>query len=321
MRLDNSGPKFIAWQPAVALLSAFIAVAAPKAAAGPPGASAGETRAAPGDPLRIIVFGAHPDDCELEAAGTAARWSKLGYKVKFVSVTNGDIGHHEIAGAFLARRRSAEVKRCAEILGIETDVLDIHDGELLPTLENRRLITRKIREWKADVVISHRPNDYHPDHRYTGILVQDAAFMVIVPSFCPDVPALRKNPVFLYTEDDFKKPCPFSPDVVVPIDPVFDLKIACIDALESQFYEWNPWLFGYQSEVPQSKESRLEWTRKRAERRYGGLADRFRGKLIELLGEEKGKAVKDAEAFEVCEYGSQPTRDELMRIFPFFSGN
>ena len=160
-------------------------------------------------PMRIIVFGAHPDDCELEAGGTAARWAKLGYKVKFVSVTNGDIGHHEMAGAILARRRTAEVKRCAEILGIETEVLDIHDGELLPTLENRRIITRKIREWKADVVIAQRPNDYHPDHRYTGILVQDAAFMVIVPSFCPDVPALRKNPVFLYTEDDFKKPQPF----------------------------------------------------------------------------------------------------------------
>jgi LmbE family N-acetylglucosaminyl deacetylase len=299
------------WPAAAGLLAAFVT-------ARPPAASAGEAKAAPGDPLRIIVFGAHPDDCELEAAGTAARWSKLGYKVKFVSVTNGDIGHHEMAGAFLARRRTAEVKRCAEILGIETDVLDIHDGELLPTLENRRLITRKIREWKADVVISHRPNDYHPDHRYTGILVQDAAFMVIVPSFCPDVPALRKNPVFLYTEDDFKKPNPFSPEVVVPIDPVIDLKVACIDALESQFYEWNPWLFGYLSEVPKSKEARLAWTRKRAERRYGGLADRFRGKLIELLGEDKGKAVKYAEAFEVCEYGSQPTRDELMRIFPFF---
>jgi len=269
-------------------------------------------------PMRIIVFGAHPDDCELEAGGTAARWSKLGYKVKFVSVTNGDIGHHEIAGATLANRRTREVKKCAEILGIETEVLDIHDGELLPTLENRRTITRKIREWRADVVISHRPNDYHPDHRYTGILVQDAAFMVIVPSFCPDVPALRKNPVFLYTEDDFKKPNPFTPDVVVPIDPVFDLKIACIDALESQFYEWNPWLFGYLGEVPTDKAARLEWTRSRFGKRYSSLADRFRPKLIELLGEEKGKQVKYAESFEVCEYGTQPTREELMKIFPFF---
>src|SRR5579862_3578078 len=190
-------------------------------------------RADDGGKLRIIVFGAHPDDCELDAGGIAARWAKLGHHVKFVSVTNGDIGHHEIAGAILARRRTAEVKRCAEILGIETEVLDIHDGELLPTLENRRTITRKIREWKADVVIAHRPNDYHPDHRYTGILVQDAAFMVIVPSFCPDVPALRKNPVFLYSEDNFKKPNPFEADVVVPIDPVMDQKVGAVDALES----------------------------------------------------------------------------------------
>jgi len=272
----------------------------------------------PVGPLRIIVFGAHPDDCELEAGGTAARWSRLGYKVKFVSVTNGDIGHYQMAGAILARRRTDEVKKCAEILGIETEVLDIHDGELLPTLENRRIITRKIREWQADVVIAHRPNDYHPDHRYTGILVQDAAFMVIVPSFCPDVPALRRNPIFLYTEDDFKKPNPFAPDVVVPIDPVFDLKVACIDALESQFYEWNPWLFGYLTEVPKDKAGRLEWTRRREAKRYAALADRFRPKLIELLGAEKGKAVKYAESFEICEYGTQPSREELMRIFPFF---
>jgi LmbE family N-acetylglucosaminyl deacetylase len=282
---------------------------------------AGGQESTPKEPMRIIVFGAHPDDCELEAGGTAARWAKLGYKVKFVSVTNGDIGHHQMAGAILARRRTEEVKKCARILGIETEVLDIHDGELLPTLENRRTITREIREWKADVVIAPRPNDYHPDHRYTGILVQDAAFMVIVPSFCPDVPALRKNPVFLYTEDDFKKPNPFSPDVVVPIDSVFDLKVACIDALESQFYEWNPWLFGYLDRVPKEKASRLEWTRERAAKHYGGLADRFRPKLIELLGEEKGKVVKYAESFEICEYGSQPTRDELMRIFPFFGRN
>lgn len=272
---------------------------------------------APVSKPRIIVFGAHPDDCELDAGGTAALWAKAGCKVKFVSVTNGDIGHHEIAGAPLALRRTAEVKRCAEILGIETEVLDIHDGELTPTLENRRIITRKIREWKADLVISHRPVDYHPDHRYTGILVQDAAFMVIVPSFCPDVPALRKNPVFMYSEDDFKKPNRFAPDVVVPIDPVFDQKVACIDALESQFYEWNPWLFGYLNEVPGGKAERLAWTRNRAEKRYASIADKHRAKLVDCVGETRGKGTRFAEAFELCEYGSQPTSAELKRLFPF----
>jgi LmbE family N-acetylglucosaminyl deacetylase len=286
---------------------AFLAVATPDR----PSSAADE-------PLRIIVFGAHPDDCELDAGGTAARWAKLGHKVKFVSVTNGDIGHHEIAGAFLARRRAAEVQKCAEILGVTTEVLDIHDGELMPTLENRRTITRLIRQWRADVVIAHRPNDYHPDHRYTGILVQDAAFMVIVPSFCPDVPALRKNPAFFYSEDSFKKPNPFEPDVVVPIDPTFDQKVAAIDALGSQFYEWNPWLAGKLDEVPTGKAERLAWTRRNAERRYGAIADRFRKELVAELGEAKGRAVKVAEAFELCEYGSQPSKDEMKRLFPFF---
>lgn len=205
-----------------------------------------------------------------------------------------------------------------KILGVTSEVLDIHDGELLPTLENRRTITRKIREWRADVVIAHRPNDYHPDHRYTGILVQDAAFMVIVPSFCPDVPALRKNPVFLYSEDSFKKPTPFEPDVVVPIDAALEDKVGAIDALESQFYEWNPWLNGSLDQVPKTKPERLSWTRERALKRYGATADKFRSHLIAELGDSQGRAVKTAEAFEVCEYGSQPDKDDLRRLFPFF---
>lgn len=272
------------------------------------------------DKLRVIVFGAHPDDCELEAGGTAALWAAKGAAVKFVSVTNGDIGHHEMAGGELARRRSAEVQECARILGITSEVLDIHDGELLPTLENRRTITRLIREWKADLVISHRPNDYHPDHRYTGVLVQDAAFMVIVPNFCPDIPALRKNPVFMYTEDGFEKPQPFAPDVVVPIDSVLSKKVAAIDALGSQFYEWNPWLFGYLEEVPDTAEGRMKWTEQRAQGRYGSVANKFREMLVQELGEERGKAVKTAEAFELCEYGTQLSREEIRKLFPVEAG-
>lgn len=284
-------------------------------------ASARPAPAADGkDVLRVIVFGAHPDDCELKAGGTAARWSKLGHKVKFVSTTNGDIGHHEMAGATLARRRTAEVRRCAEILGITTEVLDNHDGELLPTLEKRKALVRLIRDWKADLVLAPRTNDYHPDHRYTAVLVQDAAFMVIVPGFCPDVPALRKNPVFMYLEDGFRKPNPFQPDVVVPIDEAFEAKVACVDALGSQFYEWNPWLFGYLDEVPAGKAERLEWTRKKSGARCAATADRFRKELVARLGGERGRAVKYAEAFEVCEYGSQPSPDELLRLFPFFGG-
>ncbi|MBM3892359.1 MAG: PIG-L family deacetylase, partial [Verrucomicrobia bacterium] len=175
--------------------------------------------------LRIICFGAHPDDCELQAGGVGAMWAAQGHHVKLVSTTNGDIGHWRDAGGPLARRRTAEAAKAGATLGVTSEVLDIHDGEIMPTLENRRTIVRLIRQWNADIVFSPRPWDYHPDHRYTSILVQDAAFIVTVPFFCPDVPPLKKNPVFLYYTDRFQKPLPSKADIVVDIDPVIEKKL------------------------------------------------------------------------------------------------
>jgi|TARA_B110000495_G_C23015607_1_gene601472 LmbE family N-acetylglucosaminyl deacetylase len=273
--------------------------------------------------LRIIVFGAHPDDAELEAGGTAALWASMGHHVKFVSTTNGDIGHAVEAGAQLAVRRIREVNEADKILGVEaTEVYDIHDGEIMPTLENRKLVTKSIREWKADIVIAHRPNDYHPDHRYTGILVQDAAFMVIVKSFLPSVPNLTKNPVFLYTEDGFQKPNPMDPQIVVSIDDVIDQKIDALWKLESQIESyWATRDFEKVIPVPQEGPERAKRKAQVAEsmkRRYANIAKRFRSRLIELYGKEKGSAVKYAEAFELCEYGRRPHAKELMELFPFF---
>src|SRR3989440_5798823 len=189
------------------------------------------------EPVRVIAFGAHPDDCDLGAGGLAAKYAAMGYKVKFVSVTNGDAGHQSMGGGQLAMRRRAEAKEAGRRIGIEYDVLDNHDGELLPTIPVREQIIRKIREWKADIVLSPRPNDYHPDHRYTGVLVQDAAYMVTVPNVAPDTPALRKNPVFMYFQDGFQKPAPFTPDIAVGIDDVIEKKLGALDAHVSQFYE------------------------------------------------------------------------------------
>ena len=271
--------------------------------------------------LRIIVFGAHPDDAEYKAGGTAAKWAKLGHHVKLVSVTNGDIGHWKMAGGPLALRRKAEVKAAAKVLGVTSEVLDIHDGELLPTLENRKTITRLIREWNADIVIAHRPWDYHPDHRYVGVLVQDAAFMVTVPFFCPDVAPLKKNPVFLYSSDGFQKPYPFVPDVAVSVDDVFDIKLAAIHELPSQAYEGGA--NGSEEQVraipPESNPvARKAWLKENWSRRQSAEASRHRELLVRLYGEEAGRAVKYAETFELCEYGSRPNRYELKRLFPFF---
>jgi LmbE family N-acetylglucosaminyl deacetylase len=272
--------------------------------------------------LRIVAFGAHPDDCELRAAGVAARWAALGHHVKFVSVTNGDIGHWRIAGGPLAQRRTAEVKKCAKILGIEAEVLDIHDGELLPSLENRKLITRLIREWKADIVMGHRPNDYHPDHRNAGILVQDAAYMVTVPFFCPDVPYLKKNPIFLYFEDRFTKPNRFSADIVVSIDDVIDKKLAVVEALSSQFFEGG--CNGGPELVPDAGNAaaviaRKKEVRKLFDSRFADTARRFNLQLAQWYGSDAVRKIKYAEAFEIGEYGRMPTKEEIRKLFPFYS--
>lgn len=269
--------------------------------------------------LRIICFGAHPDDCEIQVGGVGAMWAAKGHHVKLVSVTNGDIGHWREAGGPLAHRRKAEVEKADAILGVSTEVLDIHDGELLPTIENRRMITRLIREWKADIVMSPRPNDYHPDHRYTGVLVQDAAYMVTVPFFCPDVPYLKNNPVFLYYPDSFQKPNPFQPDVAISIDSVISKKLDALDALESQFYEGGA--NGYPELIPSDpakQQERHRQVRSGFEQRYVNQAQRFKAKLADFYGNDKAGAIRCAEAFEVCEYGRRPDVDELKRLFPFF---
>lgn len=270
-------------------------------------------------PLRIICFGAHPDDCEIQAGGVAAMWAAKGHKVKLVSVTNGDIGHWREAGGPLALRRKKEADQADKILGVTTEILDIHDGELLPSLENRKLITKAIREWNADLVLGPRPNDYHPDHRYTGVLVQDAAYMVTVPFFCPDVPAMKNNPVFMYYPDRFQKPNPFKPDVAVSIDSVIDKKLDALGVMISQFTEGGanggPNLY---PDDPAKQKTRQEQVRKNFSNWFAGNANHFRETLGEFYGADQSGKVHFAEAFELCEYGRQPDKKELERLFPFF---
>ena len=265
---------------------------------------------------RIIVIGAHPDDPDEEFGGTAAILSQMGYAVKFLAVTNGDAGHHQMQGRALAERRYKETQEVARRLGVTYDVLDNHDGMLLPTLEVRLQIIRKIREWNADVVIAPRPNDYHPDHRYTGVLVQDAAYMVAVPNIAYDVPPLRKNPVFLYAQDGFQRPNPFRPDIAFDITTTFEKKISAFDAHVSQFYEWMPWIDHYYNEVPAGKEERFKWLLKRYDE---PMSPEVRTSLAKWYGADKAAKAKHAEAFEVCEYGHQPTEAEIRKLFPILA--
>ncbi|TVZ27178.1 LmbE family N-acetylglucosaminyl deacetylase [Gillisia sp. Hel_I_86] len=264
--------------------------------------------------LNIIVIGAHPDDADNKFGGTAALFAEMGHNVKFVSVTNGDAGHYNKGGGHLAKIRRAEAEEAAKILGVkEYTVLDNHDGELLPTLDVRHQIIREIRNWNADVVLSPRPADYHPDHRYTGILVQDAAYLVIVPNVTPDTPPLEKNPVFLYLEDRFQKPYPFQPDIVVDITSTFDKKIEALSAHESQMFEWLPWTSNGLEKVPAGNDERQKFM---SANWSGSITSDEREALKKWYGDKKGENINYAESFEICEYGKQPSKEEILQLFP-----
>jgi len=262
------------------------------------------------DTIRVIVFGAHPDDCDLTTGGTAIKYARMGHKVKFVSMTNGDAGHQSMGGGALAKRRMEEAKEAGRWFGIEYEVMDNHDGELMPTLENRLKVIREIRNWNADIVITHRSDDYHPDHRYTSILVQDASFMVIVPNIAPDTPPLKKNPVFFYFESS-------EPDIAVDIDNEQAQKVYAVSAHESQFFEWLPWLRGALDEIPKSKEERLAYLKTR----FSSPGETERACLKKWYGEPHASKVMNVETFQISEFGSQPDHEELLKLFPFLGNN
>ena len=148
------------------------------------------------------------------------------------------------------------------------------------------------------------------------MLVQDAAYMVVVPNICPDTPALRRNPVFFYFQDDFQRPNPFRPDVAVSIDEVAEKKILMLDAHVvpdvrmaalggRQPGQGSPGPQGSPGVAPQGAiggRGVSEAVRQTLRKWYGAQAD----------------SIRQAEAFELCEYGRRPSDSEIRKLFPFF---
>ncbi len=264
--------------------------------------------------LHVIIIGAHPDDAD-KAGGTAYKWAQLGYDVLLVSVTNGDAGHQTIKARELAKIRREEARKAGEVIGVRYITLDNHDGQLMPTYKNRLQIIKIIREQKADIVLFPRPYDYHPDHRYTGVLVLDAAYMVTVPTILPEVPFLKKNPVFLFLSDDFIHPEPFKPDVCIDIDDVIEKKMDMYHQHKSQMYEWLPFNQGILDQVPVSDADRRIWLGKT--RKQESDASPYRDKLIELYGQERGSKINYCEAFQDSGYGTRLTKENIYYYFPF----
>ncbi len=265
--------------------------------------------------MKIMFVCAHPDD-EGRVTGLAARCVDGGGEALLVSCSNGNAGHQSMARDELARTRREEARRAGEAIGARYLVLDHADARLEATIEIREELIGLIREFHPDLLVGLRPLDYHPDHRAAGQLIVDASYLLTVPHVRPDVPVMRSMPVICQTYDRFTKPLPFHCDVAVGVDEYFDKKVASLACHESQMFEWLPYNGGYLDQVPTDAAERAEWFRGGCEGRFGRLADQFRDKLIERYGEEKGNAITYAEVFEICEYGRQPSAEEIDGLFP-----
>ena len=269
------------------------------------------------EPLRLLILGAHPDDSEYHAGGLATIYRRLGHAVKMVSLTNGSAGHHEKPLEEVAAIRRREAAASAGVIGATSHVWELPDGCLQPTLEVRWRVIREIREFRPDLVLTHRTNDYHPDHRAVGQAVQDASFLVTVPKIVPDVPPVKKNPIVAYMPDLFTKPCPLSADVIVDVTDQVDTIVTMLACHASQVFEWLPYLQGILDQVPESEDERFAWLKAWYGAAAGPRADRFRKELIAAYGADRGNRIEHAEMYEISEYAGTWNDAARRRLFPF----
>ncbi|HEX5445060.1 MAG TPA: PIG-L deacetylase family protein [Pirellulales bacterium] len=266
--------------------------------------------------LRLLLLVAHPDDAEFHAGGLAAIYRRRGHRVKMVTLTNGDAGHHQISGPPLAERRRREAAAAAAVIGAEADVWDNPDGRLQPTLDVRWQVIREIRSYRPHLVLTHRTNDYHPDHRAVGDVVRDACYLVTVPSLVPEVPALARDPVVAFLPDRFTKPAPLSGDVVVDVGEQVETIVEMLACHASQFFEWLPFNRGAADQVPEGDVARRRWLRDWYLGYLRPQADRYRSELVARYGDQRGRQIEYAEVFEISEYAAPLDADLRQRLFP-----
>ncbi len=265
---------------------------------------------------RLLILGAHPDDADFHAGGLATRYRTLGYAVKLVSLTDGSMGHQTEFGPGLAVRRRAEAAAAGRVIGTTYEVWDHPDGALLPSLELRQQIIAEIRRFQPDLVLTHRPNDYHPDHRAAGQAVQDASYLVTVPGIVPEAPIVARDPVVAYMVDRFTKPCPLQPDVVLDVAHEVDSIADMLACHESQMFEWLPFNRGEAGQVPAGAAARRTWLKTWYASLFRPVADRFRAELVAKYGEDRGMRIEFAEVYEISEYAGTLDDAARERLFP-----
>ncbi len=270
----------------------------------------------PTDAPKLLVLGAHPDDAEFHAGGLISVYRDHGYDVKIVSVTNGAAGHHQRSASELISLRTSEAAAVGKLIGAEYEVWEYPDGGLQPSLEIRHRIIHEIRSYAPDLVLTHRLNDYHPDHRAVGQLVQDASYLVTVPLVVPETPALRRDPIVAYMPDMFTRPNSLKPDVVLDISDYFDRIVAMLDCHRSQVYEWLPYNAGVIDQVPSDDASKLKWLANWFSQRTSAVADHFRQALVDAFEQERGGSLQFAEVYEISEYAAAMDQVAKERLFP-----
>ena len=266
---------------------------------------------------RVLVLGAHPDDAEYAAGGLAAKMRWAGHTVKFVSVTDGGAGHQRLQPADLRAVRKEEATAAGKVIGVDYDVWGNPDGSLLPTLDVRSQIISEIRRFQPDLVLTHRPCDYHPDHRAVAQAVQDACYMVTVPLVVPEVPALRIEPVVAYMVDTFTRPSSLRTDVLLDTADQLEVIISMLACHRSQVFDWLPYNEGILDTLPESEEDRHRWLRDWYIGRVFGRAELFREPLIAKYGPAHGAEVQVCEALEISEYAAPLTEEKRKWLFPF----
>lgn len=265
-------------------------------------------------PLKVIVVVAHPDEAELYTGGTAARLADAGAAVKFLSLTNGDAGHHKMSRKPLRRRRANEAFAAARHLGVlDYEILDIHDGELMPDTALRRALIASVRRWQADIVITfHDDCPGHTDNRMAGRAVREAAGFFANANVVPDVPALARPPICLKITDHWAIDA-HRHDVVVDVDSFIERKLKACDEHASQFYEFALYERGVRNDViAQSawEERRAFVLKNWAEFMYASPD------MLDTLANLQGRDNKTgfAESFQLADYGRDTTAAEVHEL-------